>query len=350
MKRKARKPMGQIPPEDLSLFCQQTALILRSAIPLEDGLFAIAEGLPKEGAQLVSELGETVSSTGSFSGALEKAGVFPSYLTSMAVIGESSGKLEEVLTALGEYYDRESRLKRQIRSAILYPMLSVLLMTAVIGVLVFRVLPIFRRVLESLGVGTSGGSLMNLGYGFGVGVLVFLLAVIFLSLLALFLSKWKKGRRFLLKICRHVKPARELTDKIAASRFASVLSMLLSSGYHAEDAMVEIPKILPEGAAAEKVEKVRKRMEEGQSLADAIEGEGLFPGLYGRMVGVGSRTGALDKVLQRLATLYEEETDEAIQAAVGSIEPVMVGLLSVVIGGILLSVMLPLLGALSAIG
>ena len=140
MKRKARKPMGQIPPEDLSLFCQQTALILRSAIPLEDGLFAIAEGLPKEGAQLVSELGETVSSTGSFSGALEKAGVFPSYLTSMAVIGESSGKLEEVLTALGEYYDRESRLKRQIRSAILYPMLSVLLMTAVIGVLVFRVL------------------------------------------------------------------------------------------------------------------------------------------------------------------------------------------------------------------
>lgn len=346
MKRKARKPMGQIPPEDLSLFCQQTALILRSAIPLEDGLFAIAEGLPKEGAQLVSELGETVSSTGSFSGALEKAGVFPSYLTSMVVIGESSGKLEEVLTALGEYYDRESRLKRQIRSAILYPMLSVLLMTAVIGVLVFRVLPIFRRVLESLGV----GPLMNLGYGFGVGVLVFLLAVIFLSLLALVLSKWKKGRRFLLKICRHVKPARELTDKIAASRFASVLSMLLSSGYHAEDAMAEIPKILPEGAAAEKVEKVRKRMEEGQSLADAIEGEGLFPGLYGRMVGVGSRTGALDKVLQRLATLYEEETDEAIQAAVGSIEPVMVGLLSVVIGGILLSVMLPLLGALSAIG
>ena len=70
MKRKARKPMGQIPPEDLSLFCQQTALILRSAIPLEDGLFAIAEGLPKEGAQLVSELGETVSSTGSLSGAL----------------------------------------------------------------------------------------------------------------------------------------------------------------------------------------------------------------------------------------------------------------------------------------
>lgn len=352
MKQKAAKRPGRLSSEDISLFCMQVTLILKSAIPLQDGLTAIAESLPEDGRRVIGGLEGQYLDTGSFSIALDEAGVFPEYMVHMVEIGEKAGKLEDVMASLGGYYDRDAQLKKQIRSAVLYPMISVLLMTAVIAVLVIKVLPIFRTVFESLGTGTSGagGAILKLGSGFGIGALVFLCLVIFLAAAALLLSRLEKGRQFFSGIFAGFGPSRKLSQKISVSRFASVLSMLLSSGYHTEEALELIPSILPDPVVSGKVRRVQDRMQDGESLADAILAEGVFPGLHARMVGIGFRTGALDEVMEKLAVIYEGETDDAIQTAVGIIEPVMVGILSVVIGAILLSVMLPLLGIMSAIG
>ena len=350
MKQKTAKRLGRLSSEDISLFCMQVALVLKSAIPLQDGLSAIAESLPEGGGWIVKGLEERYLDTGSFSLALDEAGFFPDYMVHMVEIGEKAGKLEDVMESLGAYYDRDAQLKKQIRSAVLYPMVSVLLMAAVIAVLVIKVLPIFQTVFESLGTGMTGGTILKLGFGFGVGALVFLCLVILLAAATLLLSRSEKGRQFLGRVFARFGPSRNLSRKVCASRFASVLSMLLSSGYHTEEALELIPSILPDPVVAGKVKKVQDRMQGGESLADAILEEGIFPGLHARMVGIGFRTGALDEVMVKLAAIYEGETDDAIQIAVGSIEPVMVGILSIVIGAILLSVMLPLLGIMSAIG
>lgn len=352
MKKKTDKRITQIPSEDISLFCMQTALVLRSAIPLQDGLAAIGEGLPENGRKILEKLENQYLETGSFSMALAQTGAFPKYMVHMVDIGEKSGKLEDVMASLGEYYRRDAQLKKQIRSAVVYPMISVILMTVVIAVLVIKVLPIFREVFESLGAGNSGtaGIVLQAGNGFGIGALVFLGVLLLAAAGGLLLSHGEKGKAFFAKCFAKAAPTRQLSRKIAAARFASVMSMLLSSGYHAEEALELIQTIVTDPVIASKVGKLRERIEVGESLSDAIQAEEIFPGLHARMVGIGSRTGALDEVMKRLADIYEEESDDAVQAAVATIEPVMVGILSVVIGAILLSVMLPLLGIMSAIG
>ena len=341
------KQTASLPAGDLSLFCSQAALLLKSGIPLDDGLQAIGETMPEGGKRILSQVEEEYQKNYSLEAALENAKVFPDYLVRMVGIGERSGKLEEVLEALSAYYDRDSRMKDQIRRAVLYPMVSVCAMAVVVAVLVWKVLPIFEEVLESLG--GSAGMLSGLGPGLGIGVLVFLGLLILAAAASAILVKAGKGG-WLRRMFSRIGPVRRTLEKVSASRFASVLSMLLSSGYQIEEALEFLPAILPDRDSAEKVRRISQRMGEGETLPEAIQEEGIFPGLYSRMVAIGFRTGAMDTVMEKLAGIYEEEADNAIQSLIGTLEPLLVGVLSAAVGIILFSVMLPLLGIMSSIG
>lgn len=128
------------------------------------------------------------------------------------------------------------------------------------------------------------------------------------------------------------------------------MSMMLSSGYSVDEAFKLIPNIITNQAVKEKVAHCAKLLGDGASFPAAIEEVGLFPCVYGRMVGIGTKTGNLDSVIQKMADLYEQEVDASVNRMVAVIEPVLVGVLSVVIGAILLSVMLPLMSVMSSIG
>lgn len=320
---------------------------MKSGIPLDDGLAAIGETMPESGRKILSQVETDYHETYSLETALEKSGVFPDYFVKMAGIGERSGKLEEVLESLSVYYDRDSRMKEQVRRAVLYPMASVCAMAIVVAVLVWKVLPVFEDVLESLG--GSAGALSGLGPGLGIGVLVFLGILILCAAAGAVLVKTGHGS-LLGKIFGRIGPVRRVLEKVSAARFASVLSMLLSSGYQIEEALEFLPAILPDKDSAEKVRRIGTRMSEGEPLPDAVQSEGIFPGLYSRMVSIGFRTGAMDTVMAKLAAIYEEDADNAIQSLIGTLEPLLVGILSAAVGVILFSVMLPLLGIMSAIG
>ena len=320
---------------------------MKSGIPLDDGLAAIGETMPESGRKILSQVETDYHETYSLETALEKSGVFPDYFVKMAGIGERSGKLEEVLESLSVYYDRDSRMKEQVRRAVLYPMASVCAMAIVVAVLVWKVLPVFEEVLESLG--GSAGVLSGLGPGLGIGVLVFLGLLILCAAVGAVLVKTGHGS-ILGRIFGKIGPVRRVLKKVSAVRFASVLSMLLSSGYQIEEALEFLPAILPDKDSAEKVRRIGTRMSEGEPLPDAVQAEGIFPGLYSRMVSIGFRTGAMDTVMAKLAAIYEEDADNAIQSLIGTLEPLLVGILSAAVGVILFSVMLPLLGIMSAIG
>lgn len=338
---------------DVSMFCAQMALILQSAIPLQDGIAAIRENLEEGKAKKIIEMMEQqVEGSTPFYQALRDSGAFPGYMVNMIEIGEKAGKLDDVMEALADYYDREDKLKKSVRSAVLYPFILVLMMSVVIAVLVAKVLPVFQQVFDQLGSQMSDFSTFVMNVGMGIGRYAFIaVLVVAVLLIALFIvSKTRKGSAALSRFSGSFLPTRKLSAKIASARFASVMSMMLSSGYSTDEALELIPKIITDVTMNKKINACRELVNNGTSFGEAIHQTHLFPGIYGRMVGVGMKTGSLDTVMKKLAGLYEEEVDHSIDTAVSVIEPVLVGILSVIIGAILLSVMLPLMGIMSSIG
>ncbi|MBQ3108081.1 MAG: type II secretion system F family protein [Clostridia bacterium] len=330
--------------QDLSLFCSQVALLLRSGMFLPDGMEALAE---ESDDPVLTAIAEEVREKGSLAPALEKTGAFPEYLIGMVELGESSGKLEEVMTSLSEYYEREQAVRRQVKTAVLYPMVLVLMMIVVIAVLLIKVLPVFSQVFRDLGADASvmtGGTVA--GY-----IALGIAAVIAVLCIALFVMvRSAEGYAKLTALMAKFRPTRSLAEKIAAGRFAFALSLLLESGYDLDTALKKLPAIVESEATSKKIEVCRAAIDEGDSFSEAVNKSGLFPGMYSRILAVGFRAGALDTVSRKIAGIYEEEIDRSIAAAVSFIEPLLVALLCIVIGVILLSIMLPLTGIMSGIG
>lgn len=339
--------------EDVSLFCSQVALILKSAIPLADGIGAIKESVADETAvKMIDTLEKAVMQGIPFYEALRSCGRFPDYMVNMIEIGEKAGKLDQVMESLAGYYEREDQLKKSVRSAILYPFVLVVMMLVVIAVLVIKVLPVFSDVFRDLGGSLSDTArvVLSVSANFGIAALVVLLALIVLFIAGVIVSKTQAGSRFFTGFFERFGSKKGLAAKVSSARFASVMSMMLSSGYSVDEAFKLIPNIITNQAVKEKVAHCAELLGDGASFPAAIEEVDLFPGVYGRMVGIGTKTGNLDSVMQKMADLYEQEVDASVNRMVAVIEPVLVGVLSVVIGAILLSVMLPLMGVMSSIG
>ena len=348
-----RRKNNLLSSNDISLFCSQVVLILKAAIPLREGIGAISENIETaEGKKLILEMKEELDRNSSLSAALGKTGAFPDYMVNMARIGEKAGKLDNVMEALAGYYAREDRLRRRVRSAILYPLILVLMMAAVIAVMVVKALPTFNSVFLDMGGDMPATSRAVIGAGMTIGqsALVAVLILAVLLIVVMILSSTDAGSRRLAGFAARFGPARRLSGKIASARFASILSMMLSAGYDTSEALELIPDVIADQTVLEKIKKSREAVDAGESFAKALETARMFPGIYSSMIHVGVKTGNLDTVMNQLADLYSEEADDSINKAVSVIEPVMVAALSIVIGAILLAVMLPLMGIMSSIG
>ncbi len=342
-----------LPAEETALFCEQIAMLLRAGIPLYDGVETLADSYRESryGARFQGVYDRLVKS-GSLSDAVRDAGIFPSYMCAMTAIGERAGKLDEVMGALSEYYRWEAELRASIKNAILYPVVLVLMLAVVIGILIVSVLPVFSRVFESLGVtaGSASASAMQIGMAIGTAVLVMIGVLLIALIVILLLLKSRRRTKVFGWLCRVVPPMGRAAERLSAGRFCSVLSMMLTAGYQLDAAMELAPTVVTDARYAERVRACAARMKEGVPIAEAMTEAKLFDEMHGKMVRFGSAAGQLDSVMARLKDLYMQEADDGIAALVSMIEPTLVTILSIVIGGILLSVMLPLLSILSAIG
>ena len=339
-------------PAELSAFCSQVALMLGSGMALYDGMEALANAAEGSAeAELYKSVSKGVTETGSLYEALKSDGRWPAYLTEMAAIGERTGRLEEVMNGLAEYYEREGRIRRAIVSAITYPIVLGVMMLLIVLVMILMVLPVFRRVLGSMGVAmtASGEMMMNLGVTVGWVVLV-LVGIVVLCVLACVILMRTGAREKTMDFLRGIfPPLNKITGRLASSRTASVLSMMLSGGFPLEEALQMVPAVLSDRAAATEIASIRDKMGDGTSFADAVSQSKLFDPLHSRMIRMGVEAGREDQVMAKIAATYEEEVEEGIAGLVSIIEPSLVALLSIVIGAVLLSVMLPMAGIISSI-
>lgn len=341
----------KISASETAAFCSQVSLIVKAGIPLYDGMETLVDSCEDENSKkYFKQISDKVTETGSLHQAVKEVGFFPDYMIGMIKIGEETGNLDDVLTSLSIYYEREEKVKNSIKSAVTYPLLLMIMMSAVILLLVVKILPIFEQIYKSLGaeVSETGKMFMNFGRVFGYGTLVCVM-IILLVLLVGFIIYVVSGGKTLKSIIFKLPVLKNLNEKITSGRFAAVMSMMLSSGYSIEKAIEIAPEIVSDEGAKNKILKFGDLINEGKSFPEALMEINMFTGLQNRMINVAFKAGQLDGVMNKLAVAYEEEIDDSIGKLVSIIEPALVAIISIIIGGILVSVMLPLASILSAI-
>lgn len=337
--------------EEVAIFCEQISLILSSDIPLYEGMEALAgdrQGVCDEAAY--AAMCREMEESGSLAAAVERAGVFPVYMVGMVRVGEEAGQLDRVMPALAAHYMREAQIKRTASSAMRYPLTLIAIMSLVIAVLVIRVLPIFSQAFASLAGGMSGtaATLMQVGQHAGIALLIVLLIFFVIVLASVLRMRSGKGEALRARLTALIPAVSRLDRKMTAQKFASVMSMLLSSGFPLEQALELIPSVYGDEANKKRISDASKKLLDGESILTVVEQMQLFDALYLRMIRVGFASGQADAAFEKTAQLLAEEIDDSIGRLISLIEPVLVVVLSALIGAILLSVMMPLAGVLSA--
>lgn len=336
---------------EISAFCEQLGFMIKAGISLQEGLMLLsADTKDDHGKELTDQLLDTVEMGGTLAYALKESGEFPSYMINMVEIGETSGRLDQVLESLRTYYERNEAISRNIRSAVTYPLVMIAMMVAVILIIIVEVMPVFQGVFQQLGseVPPFVQGVMNFGENVSQYSAVIIIVVAAIIVLFFVLRGTSKGRDFMSGISE--KLFKKTSSTIASGRFASAMALMLGSGMDVDSALDMTMEVVESNSIKAKIAEIKKHTDEGEGFAESIVKTGMFSSLYGKMIMVGFKTGSLDSVMERIAHHYEEDTNRRINSLVAAIEPTLVAVMSLVVGMILLSVMLPLMGIMSAIG
>jgi len=349
---KAQRKSRTVSSKEISVFCAQVGLLLNAGISLSDGLASMSGAESGDQNPLLTQIAEKVGETGSLYEAISATGVFPDYMVQMIHVGETVGKLEDVLESLSVYYNRDEKMREALRSAVLYPFILITLMTGVIAILVAFILPVFSDVFENLGLHAAGvgSELMNVGVTIGYVSLVCVIVILAVMVFIFAMSLHPAGKALLIKLCGGLPFMRNLFGKIASSRFALAMYMMLNSGFELDRALEMSLGLVSDRTVKEKIEQCIEKVKGGTSFAVALSEIGLFTGLYARMVQTGEKTGRLDNVMDQLSVRINEDVDKKLADLIDFIEPTLVILLSIIIGAILLSIMLPLVDVMLRMG
>lgn len=337
-------------PNDLAAFFESLTMLLRAGVPANECPDIVASDMETGSlAQVSRQVAETLSGGEVFvlSEALEKNGAFPSYAIEMTRLGEESGRMETTAEQLGEYYRRQDRLRQSIRSAISGPVLLMVMMSVVLIFLISFVLPVFENVFASLGLASGtgmGGAFLTARIAM---VVVGIVLVLVLAALVMYLLPG--GRARMARLAEKLPFTRRIHYAISAGRFTGGLAMLLASGISGGEAIEKAGLLVENRTIAEKLSAAKEQVDAGEDLGKALVNCGVLEGFEAKILLSASRAGQTESAMRNLSAVYSEEADNGIDRLLGMIEPALVGVLSVAIGVILLSVMLPLTSILTAI-
>lgn len=284
-----------------------------------------------------------------------EAPVFPAYAVALVGIGERSGRLENVLRSLAVYYDEEERVFAKLRASIGYPAALLCVMSVILAFTVIGILPVFLGVYDELAGGLAGGSFAAVGAAVAVGwvALVLTLAVTACALVGSAAVRTPRGQARILALLERLPVTRPAMYRLALSRFSAAASAYLASGADSNTAMREALRVVDHPVLHERLERAHDAMVDparALSLSQAVTEFGVFEPVYARMLAIGSRAGSVDGVLERLSATFFDDAVAQIDRAVDAVEPALAALLTVAVGATLISVMLPLVGMMGAIG
>lgn len=338
---------------EVASFCRQTAMIIKAGITPAEGMnILMNDTVDKEGKELLSQISASCRRGNPFHMALKDTELFPSYVIKLIALGEESGNTDDILISLADYYDREDAVSASIKSAVTYPLVMIAMMFLVILVLIVKVLPIFEQVFVQLGteMNSFASSLLSIGNTLSRYSLLIILLFFVLIIGFAFFYKTGTGQHQITRFLTRFPLTKSFYEKIAAGRFASGMFLALTSGMDTYRSLDMISEIVENEEMKQKIEVCREELQKEMNLPEALANAHIFSNLYSRMVSVGFRSGSVDLVFKQIAQNYDEETEKQLNHIISIIEPTLVIILSLIVGMILLSVLLPLMGIMSSIG
>ena len=337
----------------LSSFCMEMSLCLKAGISLNEGIFMLAaDETDKDLKDMLNGLYEKMDGGSTLEDAMKEAGCFPNYVIDMVEIGTKTGRLESVMKALSDYYIRQEQITRSIKNAVVYPFVLTFMLLLVIGVLIIKVLPIFNDVFNELGAEMSSVAvtIMNIGTGITKYAAVILAVVVVFVVVAAIISTVPSLTMKFVNTWNKITSNRKISKEISSARFASGMAMTLASGLDTDESLDMVERITGNPVMLARIQKCRELMKSGELFVDAVAKTEIFPSLYCRMLSIGFKTGTADSVMEEIARRSEADVDEDIESVINKVEPTLVIIMSIVVGLILLSVMLPLMSIMTTIG
>lgn len=347
----SRKKLDEL---GVSAFCESMAMMVQSGIQTDEAV-SLLQSQHGDGSGVLESglvvMKQEIDGGSTLAAAMKASGVFPDYALQMIEAGESSGRLEDILFRLSDYYADQKTIAEKLRNAVTYPAAMLVLIIAVLAVMLLMVLPAFTEVYNGLTGSLAASSYRYVYWAYAICWAALAVMVLLAAALLVGYAMWRSGKRDKVEaLLRKNRLCASILESMGMFRFTSALSTFLASGEMQDDAMV---KSLPMTACAPVEEKLRRclrRMEEGHSIAQSAYDEELFEPVYGRMLLAGERSGNLERVLGRLTDLLEEKCRNLVDRLVGIVDPLLSGVLMFTVGLSLLSVMLPLIGMMNSVG
>ncbi|HAT4125869.1 type II secretion system F family protein [Clostridium perfringens] len=340
--------------KDIAVFCRQFYVMLDSGLSIGKALNILIEQgeKPKLREALIGVNGDLKRGETLANSMRKRKDVFPNLLTSMIDAGERSGNLDIILKRMAEYYEKETKIRGKIKSAMIYPIvLGVVAIIAITFILTF-VMPTFVQMFEENNVDLPTSTKMVLGTSKMLGkygIIIFLILVTAIILLGKYL-KSEEGQYKLSVINLKIPVIKKLTQKIIVSRFTRTMGIVSSSGMSLVTSLEIVASVVGNKIAEKELLKVKEKVLKGEGLGDSIMKIKIFPPMLASMVKVGEEAGSLDSILDKTADFYDDELEREIQTATALIEPAMIVLMGVIIGFLLISILTPMFKMYNSIG
>ena len=333
--------------KELAVFTRQFSVMIDAGLPLVQCLEILAGQQDNKTFQkILNSVRATVEGGATLSASMKQhEKVFDPLYYNMVEAGETGGILDTILQRLSTYIEKNVKLKRAVKSAMIYPCAVLGIAAMVITLLLWKVVPIFVTLFNGLNVDLPLPTRIVIGLSNFVGSIYGLMVLVFFIGAGIAIKFWygtPQGRFAIDALLLKAPVVGNVLRKIAVARFTRTLGTLISSGVPILEGLDITARTSGNAVIEKAISETRRAVEAGRSLVEPLKETDVFPGMVTQMIGVGEQTGAMDAMLQKIADFYEDEVDAAVKDLLTALEPMMIVFLGVVVGGVVISMYLPL--------
>ncbi|AOY58492.1 MULTISPECIES: type II secretion system F family protein [Desulfococcus] len=339
--------------KDIIVFCRQFSTMIDAGLPIIQCLELLsAQAENKTFVKILKAVKEDLAGGATLADALKKhPNEFNDLFVNMIAAGEAGGILDTILKRLSETLEKAERLKAKVKSAMLYPAITLFVAVAVVIVIMIFVIPVFQKMFGEMGQALPSLTMMVIRASeFTKDNILYM--IIGAGLLGFTVKKYygtEKGRRIIDRRLLGIPVIGGLIRKVAVAKFTRTMGTMLASGVAILDGLDIVARTAGNKIVETAIYDVRSSIKEGQTMAAPLAGSGVFPPMVCSMIAVGESTGALDTMMVKIADFYDEEVDEAVERLTEMIEPFMICFLGVVVGGVVIAMYLPIFSMASGI-